>query len=130
MYPGLKADIAPDWASCLGFSGAALSLVTYGLNVEEQVGSDVVLWSDEDDIRVVNERTFPMNVLGNWGAANGQVKFTTVPGKKIRPRKGDSGPGTPALQPLWAQPLERIFCSHSWEPGGCEGRNESPIIRA
>lgn len=115
MYPGTRADVNPDWGSCLQAGGAKLSLLTIGLNVEENVGATHTVVSDAEDIALVDEHRFPMSVPARWGERNGEIAFFSEFGKRIggRPEKG---PPTPTHQPGWASPLHRIFCTDSWRP--------------
>jgi hypothetical protein len=119
MYPGLDADVSPDWANCLGIGARELSLVTVGLNIREHLGSDVVVASGRHEVVRVAEADFPMSFPGRWGAENGEVTFTTELGRSRTPRRTERPPLTPTQQPLWTQPLSRIFCSPAWQPREC-----------
>lgn len=118
MYPGLRARVYPDWAACLGIGGATLSLLTVGLNVREDVGSELSVRSKSENVISVTETRFPMNVHARWGPPNGTVEFVTKLGKRFG-RDTEQGPFTPSRQAVWVKPLRTIFCHKAWKPSDC-----------
>ena len=116
-YPEPDEARAPNWARCAGMPSNKASAATFAYNVRDQTGEWRALALPDSGLELVSERSDVMGFPGYWGA-NASATFETKLGKEYPLQQGGRGPAGPPYQPLWANPLERIFCGATWEYDG------------
>lgn len=110
-YPPARADTAPDWATCEGYPGGAVALLSYVWNIRDRTGAAYSWMPGELALTDATER--PMSFPGTWGAKD-TIQFVTT--FDDPDRRGGLGPRTPTRQALWRRPLHQIFCGRAWQP--------------
>jgi len=116
-YAEPEVERAPNWAPCAGIPSDKASAATFAYNVRDQTGESLALTIPDDELELVDETSDVMGFPGYWGT-NAHATFTTKLGKEYVLQPGGRGPAGPAFQPLWAEPLERIFCAGPWHYDG------------
>jgi hypothetical protein len=114
-YPNAGAHRVPDFTSCIKIPRGIGTLLAFAANVQD-VTADRWEWG-ADRVEKVDENEWPMNFPGTWGG-NDIVQLKTKRSFPEKPVSG-AGPKSPALQPLWQDPLRTIFCDRYWDhPNG------------
>jgi hypothetical protein len=116
-YPAPDAERAPNWARCAAIPSERLSAATFAYNVRDQTGGWRALMIPDSELDPVGERGELMGFPGYWGT-NANASFETKLGKRYVLQRSGRGPAGPPFQPLWAEPLERIFCTATWRYDG------------
>jgi hypothetical protein len=104
-----------DWGSCgAHISQAITGALSYAWNVRDRTDESIEFLPAE--IALVDENTPPMSFKGYWGLSDRATlsNFRHPPQPLGKP--GD-GPLSPPLQPLWINPLQRIFHGSHWQEG-------------
>jgi hypothetical protein len=107
-YQRAETARAPDWSTCKGISGEAVELLTYTWNIRDRTDNDWELLPGE--LVPVSPNTWPMTFPGTWG----EEDITEFKGLATKRLSTGKGPRTPTGQPLWKEPMRRIFCHPAW----------------
>ena len=116
-YAAPDAARAPNWAPCAGIPSDKASAATFAYNVRDQTGEWRALTIPDDQLDPVGEHSAVMGFPGYWGS-NASASFETKLGKEYVLQRSGRGPAGPPFQALWAEPLERIFCTATWAYDG------------
>jgi hypothetical protein len=120
-YPKADQKRSPDWASCSKTLPAGTSTaVSYASNIRDKTEygwewyPPAHGWIEADTSRP------PMSFPGTWGLDD----TTTFENFKSNRLGHGSGPRSPSQQPLWEEPVLKIFCQNYTGPSDsneCEG---------
>jgi hypothetical protein len=109
---------SPDWAGCAGIGKGTTTLLGYASNIRDKTENGYTRRLKGDELKLVSGNAPPMSFPGTWGART-QTLLINKRTHKLENKKG--GPETPTLQPLWIDPLRKVFCSN-WDPRRCPER--------
>jgi hypothetical protein len=108
-YPRADQARAPEWESCSGLPTLTAGLASYASNIRDRTAYDR-LWAPPRPT-LVDASSPPMSFPGSWGRHD----ETVLTNHSVHPLgKPGGGPRTPSLQPLWQDPVGRIFCNTYW----------------
>lgn len=106
---------SPDWASCAGAPAGVTTAISYASNIRDRTGFGWYWFPPRNGWIQVTPKVAPMNFPGIWGGED----LTTLRTFKSNQLGKGKAPATPSLQPLWREPVRRIFCD-KFEPKKCE----------
>lgn len=112
-YPRASQTRSPDWAGCQGAPAGTTTLLGYASNIRDKTEYGWEWYPAEGGIVEVGEDRPPMSFPGYWGASEETVLYGFF--KRTQLGKG-SGPQTPSEQPLWRDPVTKIFCDNYSQP--------------
>ncbi|HMJ02389.1 MAG TPA: hypothetical protein VK506_05575 [Conexibacter sp.] len=99
---------SPNTTLCQGLPETSIDLLSYVWNIRDRTADDFSLMP-ADLVPIASDRA-PMTFPGMWGRDD----VTEFVGFEPRTIHTGRGPRTPTRQPLWTDPVRRIFCTEAW----------------
>jgi hypothetical protein len=108
---------SPNWEACSGkIPKGSATAVGYASNIRDETDDDW-RWQPQRTI-LVDSETPAMRFPGFWGRKDEMLLIN----ERTHPLSDGDAPKSPALQALWTDTVDRIFCSEVWERSGGGGR--------